>query len=150
MTPDPTNAPLDESVDLASVAPSQESGAAGLTPREVLGVIRRRWILIATAFAVVTAIGAWRTVRQPRIYEATATVRFQQPTPAVQGMSQPQVRSFTIDPLQSEQLLIRSESVAERAATLSGLRVQIVRPSQSRRVVFGDSVPLVEDSAKAG
>ncbi|NUQ93888.1 MAG: polysaccharide biosynthesis tyrosine autokinase [Gemmatimonadaceae bacterium] len=149
MTPDPANASFDEPVDVASTE-TRDEPPTGFSPREVLAVARRRWILILTVFAVVTAIGAWRTMRQPRIYQATATVRFQQPTPAVQGIAQPQIRSFTIDPLQSEQLLIRSQSVAERAANKAGLRLHIVRPQHSRVAVFGDSIPLVDSSARGG
>ena len=76
----------------------EEEDANGLTAREVFGVVRRRWILVVTVFAIVTAIGGWRTMRQPRIYQSTATVRFQQPTPAVQGIGGPQsVRNFMVE-----------------------------------------------------
>ncbi|HEX8851081.1 MAG TPA: polysaccharide biosynthesis tyrosine autokinase [Gemmatimonadaceae bacterium] len=150
MTPDPTRPLLDDPIDPRSGESKDEAGATEFNPRELLAIIRRRWILIATAFALVTAAGVWRTVRQPRIYEATATVRFQQAAPAVQGIAQPQIRSYSIDPLQSEQLLIRSQSVAERAAAKAGLRVRIVRPQHSRLAVFGDSTPLVDPSARNG
>lgn len=127
----------------------EDEGRAGLTAREVLTVVRRRWLVVLAVFAVVTAIGAWRTIRQPRIYQSASTVRFQQPTPAVAGIGGPQApRNFSVDPLQSEQLLIKSQSVAERAADEAGLRLQIVRPPRSRMEVFGDSTPRVDSSAR--
>jgi capsular exopolysaccharide synthesis family protein len=142
------------SEDGADYSPSdfrEEDAATTLTAREVFSIVRRRWLLVLTVFAVVSAIGAWRTLRQPRIYQSTSTVRFQQPTPAVQGIGGPQsVRNYMVDPLQSEQLLIKSQSVAERAALGAGLRLVIARPPRSRMEIFGDSTPHVDSTARNG
>ncbi|MFL5561145.1 MAG: GumC family protein [Gemmatimonadaceae bacterium] len=141
----------DDGTGFASSEFREEETASTLTAREVFAVLRRRWLLVLTVFAVVTAIGTWRTMRQPRIYQSTATVRFQQPAPAVQGIAGPQsVRNFSVDPLQSEQLLIKSQSVAERAAATAGLRLRIVRPPRSRMDIFGDSTPHVDSAAQNG
>lgn len=151
MTAEPGN---NGSSDGASFAPSEfreNESPSGLTAREVAAIVRRRWLLVLTVFAIVTAIGAWRTMRQPRIYESTSTVRFQQPTPAVQGISgPPSIRNYSVDPLQSEQLLIKSQSVSERAAVTAGLRLRVVRPARSRRDIFGDSTPRVDSTAQNG
>jgi len=151
MTADPGNNGQDDGAGFASSEFRDEENASGLTAREVIAVIRRRWLLVLTVFAIVTGLGAWRTLRQPLIYQSTATVRFQQPTPAVQGIGGPSpVRNYMIDPLQSEQLLIKSQSVAERAAVGAGLRLNIVRPPRSRLEVFGDSIPKVDSAAPNG
>ena len=151
MTPDPGTPASDDGAGFVSSEFREEENANGLTAREVLAVIRRRWLLVLTVFAVVTAIGAWRTLRQPRIYQSTSTVRFQQPAPAVQGIGGPSLpRNYSVDPLQSEQLLIKSQSVAERAAIGAGLRLRIARPPRSRREIFGDSTPHVDSTARSG
>jgi len=151
MTADSGNGALDDGTGVATSDFREEESRNGLTLREVLTIVRRRWLLVLSAFAIVTAIGAWRTLRQPRIYQSTSTVRFQQPTPAVQGISGPSaIRNFSVDPLQSEQLLIKSQSVAERAATGAGLRLIIAQPPRSRREIFGDSTPHVDSGARNG
>lgn len=151
MNADSGNGAMDDGTGFAPSDFREEEGAGGLTAREVLAVIRRRWLLVLTVFAVVSAIGAWRTLRQPRIYQSTSTVRFQQPAPAVQGIGAPSpIRNYSVDPLQSEQLLIKSQSVAERAAIGAGLRLRIVRPLRSRREIFGDSTPRVDSAAQNG
>lgn len=142
------------SEDQPSVAPGgvgDDGGTTGLAARDVFLIIRRRWLVVLTVFAIVTAIGTWRTMRQPRIYQSTSTVRFQQPTPAVQGIGgPPSIRNYSVDPLQSEQLLIKSQSVAERAAVTAGLRLRIARPPRSRMEIFGDSTPRVDSAARNG
>ncbi len=149
MTADSGSRPSENGQGFHSSEFHEEDGRSGLTAREVLTVARRRWLVVLTVFAVVAAIGAWRTMRQPRIYQSTSTVRFQQPTPAVQGMAGPSsARNFSVDPLQSEQLLIKSQSVAERAAIAAGLRLSIGRPVRSRLDVFGDSTPRVDSAAR--
>ena len=151
MTADSGNGALDDGTGFAPSEYREEETANGLTAREVLGIIRRRWLLVLTVFAVVTAIGVWRTLRQPRIYQSSSTVRFQQPTPAVQGIGAPSpIRNYSVDPLQSEQLLIKSQNVAERAAMAAGLRLRIARPPRSRREIFGDSTPHVDSAARTG
>ena len=150
MTPDPTYPSPDENVAPLTGDSAEEPSNPGLTLREMLGAVRRRWPLVAAAFAAVVALGAWRTMRQPRIYQAKATVRFQQAQPAVQGIPQTQIRSYNVDPLQSEQYLIKSQNVAERAATMAGLRLRVARPVRSRADLFGDSIPQIAADAPNG
>ena len=151
MTANPGTSASDDGAGFATSEFREEENANGLTAREVLAVIRRRWLLVLTVFAVVTAIGAWRTLRQPRSSLSTSRVRVPQPAPAVQGIGAPSLpRNYSVDPLQSEQLLIKSQSVAERAAIGAGLRLHIARPPRSRREIFGDSTPHVDSAARNG
>ena len=151
MTADSGNGALDDGTGVAPSDFREEESRNSLTLREVLTIVRRRWLLVLTVFAILTALGTWRTMRQPRIYQSTSTVRFQQPTPAVQGISGPSaIRNFSVDPLQSEQLLIKSQSVAERAAIGAGLRLVIAQPPRSRLEIFGDSTPHVDSAARNG
>ena len=141
---------LDESLDGSSNDDGFEPQSPGISLREALAILRRRWPIVAAVFIVVVAIGAWRTWREQRVYLSSATVRFQQAAAPVQGMGQPSIRAFGIDPMLSEQLLIKSQSVAERVANRIGIRLRIVRPVLSRGEVFGDSVPLVDSTARNG
>ena len=151
MTADSENPGSENGTGFTSPDFRDDENTSSLTAREVISVVRRRRLLVLTVFAAVSAIGAWRTMRQPRIYQSTSTVRFQQPTPAVQGIGGPQsVRNFMVDPLQSEQLLIKSQSVAERVAAAAGLRLHVARPARSRLDVFGDSTPHVDSTARDG
>ena len=136
--------------------PQQPNGAAPgaasvLSPREVFAILRRRWAVVLAIFTVVVALGAWRTWRQPHIYQASATVRFQQSQPPMSGMGMAApTRVYGIDPLQSEQMLIRSKSVAELAADQIGMRLQLLRPNRFRGAIFGDSAPMVDANALNG
>ena len=129
----------------------EESGGAiaGMTLREVIGaIVRRRWIVLGVA-AVVVAIGVWRTIRQPRIYRAAATVRIQQARNAL--ATQPAYDAYDprTDPLLSEQQVIRSQTVAEGVVDRLGLRLVIVRPPGLRRdVLFGSHQPVVDSTAR--
>ena len=140
----------DEALNGSSNDDRFEPESSGITLREALAILRRRWPIVAAVFAVVVAIGAWRTWREQRVYQSSATVRFQQAAAPVQGMGQPSIRTFGIDPMLSEQLLIKSQSVAERVANRIGMRLRIARPAVSRGEVFGDSVPLVDSTARNG
>jgi capsular exopolysaccharide synthesis family protein len=123
---------------------------AGLTPREAVAAIRRRWWLVAGVVAVVMAVGLWRTLRQPRIYRAAATVRVQQARPAFS--TQPTYQSYDprLDPLLSEQQVIRSQTVAEGVVDDLGLRLQIREPANlTRTELFGDNPPHVDSATAA-
>jgi len=123
---------------------------AGLTLREAIAAIRRRWWLVAAVAAVVMAVGAWRTFRQPRIYRAAATVRVQQARTAFS--TQPSYQSYDprMDPLLSEQQVIRSKRVAEGVADALGLRLQIREPAKlSRSELFGEYHPRVDSVTAA-
>ena len=124
----------------------------GLTLREFVSIVSRRWWVVAGVLAVVVSVSAWRTSRQPRLYQATATVKLQPRQSILPGMGGGQARlDYRIDPLLSEQNLIRSKNVAERVARTLGLRLQIVQPATlNRSDLFGSTVPLVSDGATLG
>jgi len=93
-----------------------------LTLRQLIGAVRRRWWAIPTMLALVVGVAFARTIRQPHIYNAVATVRVQQQRSAVTGVDRGgQQTDFRTDPMQTEQLVIRSRAVAERVAILLGL-----------------------------
>jgi tyrosine-protein kinase Etk/Wzc len=114
--------------------------------------VRRRWWLVAACAGIVLALGYWNTARQPRLYSATATVRLQSNQMLLPGMQPGQPRlDYRIDPLLSEQALIKSQQVAERVAQAEGLQLQIVAPHGLRRSeLFGDGHPIVTDSSEGG
>ena len=141
---------IDDTSNGTSSDGGQEQEAATITLREAIAILRRRWPIVLAVFAVVVAIGAWRTWREQRVYQSSATVRFQQAAAPVQGMGQPNIRTFGIDPMLSEQLLIKSQSVAERVADRIGMRLRIAHPAHSRGEIFGDSMPHVDSAARNG
>lgn len=138
----------------AVAADGADDGAgilAGMTLREALGAVRRRrWVVLAVA-VVVVLVGLWRTMRQPRIYHSAATVRIQQ---ARNAFSQtPNYSSYDprMDPLLSEQQVMRSQTVAEGVVDRLGLRLAIVSPSGlTREELFGSRSPVVDSLAQGG
>jgi uncharacterized protein involved in exopolysaccharide biosynthesis len=123
---------------------------AGLTLREAIAAVRRRWWLVAAVVAAALAVGLWRTLRQPRIYRAAATVRVQQARTAFSP--QPAYQSYDprLDPLLSEQQVIRSQRVAEGVVDDLGLRLQIREPAKlSRSELFGEFHPRVDSLTAA-
>ena len=123
---------------------------AGLTLREAISAVRRRWWLVLAVVAVVMGVGVWRTLRQPRIYRAAATVRVQQQRTAFS--TQPTYQSYDprLDPLLSEQQVIRSQRVAEGVVDALGLRLQIREPAAlTRAELFGDNHPRVDSLTRA-
>lgn len=116
---------------------------------ELLAAVRRRWWLIAVVAAAVLTAGYLYIMRQPRLYEAAATVRLQALQAPLQGMQASVQRiDYRIDPLLSEQALIKSQQVAERAVQNAGLRLTIASPARlSRSALFQGTVPVVADDA---
>lgn len=120
----------------------------GLTVREAVAAIRRRWWLVAAVVVAVVLVGLWRTLRQPRIYRAAATVRVQQARTAFSV--QPSYSGYDprMDPLLSEQQVIRSQRVAEGVVDDLGLRLQIREPTDlTRGALFGERWPVVDSTA---
>ncbi|HEX2719088.1 MAG TPA: polysaccharide biosynthesis tyrosine autokinase [Gemmatimonadaceae bacterium] len=145
------DARTDDIDDARRPEPAAPAAVTVLTPRELLSILRRRWAVVLAIFALVVAVGAWRTWRQPHIYQASATVRFQQAQPPMSGMgAATPARIYGIDPLQSEQMLIRSKSVAELAAAQIGFRLQLLAPNRMRGAIFGDSLPMIDANARNG
>ena len=123
---------------------------AGLTLREAVSAIRRRWWMVGAIVLAVMAVGLWRTLRQPRIYRAAATVRVQQARTAFS--TQPTYQSYDprMDPLLSEQQVIRSQRVAAGVVDDHGLRLQIREPpGQTRTELFELMLSTPVSSARA-
>jgi tyrosine-protein kinase Etk/Wzc len=128
-----------------------EPGLVGATSgehsvREILAVVRRRkWTALAV-FALVVAGGTWKTLHDQRVYASAVTVRVSQQTESpVQGapMAQPEY-DYRVDPLVSEQQVIRSKLIATRAAVASGLQIQVARPDNLLlSALVGDNMPAV-------
>src|SRR5690242_11744122 len=109
----------------ADVEPVEDSHdePRGISIYDVLVAIRRRWWLVASAVGIVLSIGYWHTIHEHRLYRATATIRLQAGQQMITGVSNMQTRiDYRIDPLLSEQALIRSEQVAERVVKRLGLQ----------------------------
>ena len=122
-----------------------------LTLRDVLVAAWRRWWVVVAVAALVVGLGVWRTLRQPLIFRAEATVRFQPGQAQVAGVSQPSFIRFDprVDPMVSEQELIKSQNVAERVAQLLGLRLAIVAPRLTRSQLFQGATPVVDSTLPA-
>ncbi len=121
----------------------------GLSFREIVVALRRRWWVVAVLASVILAAGIVHTWRQPRLYQATSTVRLQPQQAPISGVPAAAQRlDYRIDPLQSEQVLIKSEQVAERVVRDLGLRLALVASPKLRwSDVFGGDYPQVSDSA---
>jgi capsular exopolysaccharide synthesis family protein len=138
---------LDSGPEIASAG-----GEGALQLRRILTASRHRWWIVAGIFGTILGGTMWYTARQPRIYRTVATVRVSDADAQVSsGFQTPQYRDYRIDPIQSEQEIIKSAALSERVARALGLRVLISGPKGvSRDQVFGDSVPRVSDSAMNG
>lgn len=123
-----------------------------LTIRDVIIAIRRRWWVVLGILVLVVAIGAWRTIRQPRLYQTSATVRFQQAQSPLTGAPMGGQRfDYRVDQLASEQILIKSTAVAATVVDELGLRLRIVSPPElTRAALFGDVAPKVDSMALVG
>src|SRR5512138_2359694 len=124
----------------------------GLKVVELLTAVRRRWWFVSIVVAAVLIGGYTYVMRQPRLYRAAATVRLQVSQAPLQGMQASVQRiDYRIDPLLSEQALIKSQQVAERVVADAGLRLSIKSPgSLLRSQLFQGSVPFVAPNAPAG
>jgi len=108
---------------------------------------------MATAVCLVTvAVMAAYTFSRQRVYASTLTVRVQQTANAIPDAPslQPQY-DYRVDPLASEQQVIKSRTIAERAVGAAGLRLEVTRPARTLvSQVLGENVPVVRDDARAG
>lgn len=126
------------------------SGFAGFSPREAIGAVRRRWWIVLGVLVAIVGLALFRTLREARVYEASATVRIQPNRSAIAGVQSP-YSSYDprTDPLLSEQQVIKSQSVAERVADRLGLRLQISDNRRLTRVqLFGGVAPRVDSAAR--
>ncbi len=137
-----------------SSAQSLDGGMLGSEEslRDIAAAVgRRRWVVVLV-FLVVVGIGAWRTMTEPRVYAAAVTVRVERfENPVSNAAQSPQQYDFRVDPLVSEQEVIRSQSVAERAVLAAGLQLDVTRPTRLLLSnITGDSLPVVRPSATPG
>ena len=123
------------------------TGDRNLALRNAFIAIRRRWWLVLGVFLLVVTFAVWRTSRQQRLYQSTAVVQIGEVTQPMTSMTPAQQWDYRIDPMQSAQEIIKSSRIAQRAATLAGLRLAIVMPpTLQRSLIFGDSVPKVDST----
>jgi capsular exopolysaccharide synthesis family protein len=139
---------------LASTSNGDDAVATSdpFSPREVMAAVRRRWWAVPVVFVLFVSFNIWRTMRQPHIYWAATTVRIENATSPIAGVqTSAPTYDYRIDPMVSEQQVIKSRMVAERVVTALGLRLRIVAPAGlKRRDLFGDVPPMVDSTAPPG
>ena len=135
---------------LAPVAPSDDglSGGEPFSIRDFVRAVRRRWWAVPIVFVLFVGFGIWRTLREPHIYRAATTVRIENATSPIAGVqTSAPTYDYRIDPMVSEQQVIKSRMVAERVVNALGLRLRIVQPTNLERADLFGSVPPMVDSA---
>jgi len=125
------------------------SGSLGReqTLRDLWAAVVRRKLTALVVFLVVVVVGVYRTYTEPWIYAASVTVRVtQQSESPVQGAPMaPPDYDYRVDPLVSEQQVIRSRLIATRAADAAGLRLVVASPANLQiSLLLGDSAPVVD------
>jgi capsular exopolysaccharide synthesis family protein len=133
----------------------QEGSNAGvdrvLPLRNLFAALRNRWWAFAVVLALVVGVSTWRTSRTTRLYSTTATVRIQELQTGPVGVQSPSIRDYRVDPIQSEQEIIKSKAVAERVAEHLGLRLYIANPLRLQRgALFGTTTPRVDSTVEFG
>ncbi len=116
--PEPSTLPLD-----GGILGSEES------LRDIAAAVgRRRWV-VALVFLTTVGIGTWRTMTEQRVYASAVTVRVERSdNPLANAPSNGPQYDFRVDPLVSEQQVIRSQTVAERTALAAGLQLEVTPP----------------------
>jgi len=114
-------------------------------------VARRRWV-VALVFLITVGVGTWRTMTEQRVYASAVTVRVERSdNPLANVPTNGPQYDFRVDPLVSEQQVIRSQSVAQRAALAAGLQLQVTRPlHELLSTITGPSLPVVRPEAIPG
>jgi tyrosine-protein kinase Etk/Wzc len=139
---------------LAPVANGDDGpvGGESFSPRDILLAVRRRWWAVPIVFVLFVSFGIWRTLREPHIYRAATTVRIENATSPIAGVqTSAPTYDYRIDPMVSEQQVIKSRMVAERVVNALGLRLRIVEPSDVKRGdIFGAVPPMVDSTAPPG
>ena len=139
---------------LAPVANGDDAPVGGdsFSPRDVLMAVRRRWWAVPIVFVLFVSFGIWRTLREPHIYRAATTVRIENATSPIAGVqTSAPTYDYRIDPMVSEQQVIKSRMVAERVVNALGLRLRIVEPTNLARAdLFGAVPPMVDSTAPPG
>lgn len=139
---------------LTPIAPADDPAPGGdsLSVRDLVQAIRRRWWAVPLVFVALVTLGVWRTLREPHLYRAATTVRIEQSASPIAGVqTSAPTYDYRIDPMISEQQVIKSRMVAERVVNAMGLRLRIVAPSDlTRGQLFGGTRPVVDSSAPPG
>jgi len=114
-------------------------------------VVRQRWV-VAFVFLATVGIGAWRTIAEQRVYASSVTVRVERDgNPISNAPSAGPQLDFRVDPLVSEQQVIRSQTVAARAALAAGLQLDVTRPAHTLlSTIVGEEMPVVRREALPG
>jgi polysaccharide biosynthesis transport protein len=102
------------------------AGPPELSVLDLLRILRRRWLLIATAMVIGGMLGAYRGYSTPPSYSAAAVIRLQDNQKTLTGMSdqsQPNIGN-RLDALQSLLQVMRSEVVLGDAVDRSSLRLR--------------------------
>ena len=122
------------------------------SPKDLLQAVRRRWWAVPLVFVLVVSFGIWKTLREPHIYRAATTVRIENGTSPIAGVqTSAPTYDYRVDPMISEQQVIKSRMVAERVVDALGLRLRIVEPATlARGDVFGAVPPRVDSTAVPG
>ena len=120
----------------------------GYSLRSVFVAVRQRWYLVLPVFLLVVAVGTWRAWREPRRYRAGTTVRMQQQDQMSVGAPfARQTYDPRVDRMITEQQVIRSSTVSERAARTTGIQLRVARPERVYRSHLFGRNPIVVDSA---
>src|SRR5689334_24747903 len=99
-----------------------------------LQAIRQRWFVVVPVFLVVLALGTWRTLHEPRLYRAAATVRVQQQRSMLPGMqSGYSMVDYRFDAMMAEQRVIQSAAVARVVAQREGFQLRVAQPAKVPR-----------------
>jgi capsular exopolysaccharide synthesis family protein len=111
--------------------PVQESDAAGgsLDLRELLGTMRRHWLLVAGVALAVAAALARPALTEPDSYRSEATVRLGDVRATLtDGIGDPSIDRLGMgrrDPLLSQMEVLRSRSLLGRVVDAQGLRLNV-------------------------
>src|SRR5688572_31319145 len=81
--------------------------------RNLIAALRHRWWAFVVVLVLVVGFSTWRTARTVRLYSTTATVRIQELQTGPIGVQSPTVRDYRVDPIQSEQEIIKSKARSE-------------------------------------
>jgi capsular exopolysaccharide synthesis family protein len=132
-------------------APPPEGGilATEQSLRDIAAAVARRQWVVALVFLLTVGIGTWQTMTEQRIYASSVTVRVDRSDNPLANSSSPgQQYDFRVDPLISEQQVIRSQTVAERTVQAAGLQLVVTRPEHTLlSQIVGSNQPVVRPEA---
>ncbi len=107
-----------------------------LNLRDYIRIFRRRKFAIAGTFLVVLAATFFNLSRQPYVYQASSTVKFEE-RKSIAGLLTEWIVYNPQDVMESETKLIKSFPVMEQVAYRLGLITDKTPPSQSRETIVG-------------